>query len=67
MCGVINIKCVPYARNVQLDLRGQKDNWYCRHRPKIAINCWEKPGEDCHRRLVAEWLEKHLSTKIPEF
>jgi len=23
--------------------------------------CWEKPGQDCHRRLVAEWLEKHLA------
>jgi uncharacterized protein (DUF488 family) len=31
------------------------------------LMCWEKPGEDCHRRLVAEWLEKHLSIKVPEF
>lgn len=29
--------------------------------------CWEKPGEDCHRRLVAEWLGKHLNIKVPEF
>lgn len=28
--------------------------------------CWEKPGQDCHRRLVAEWLEKHLGIKVPE-
>jgi len=28
--------------------------------------CWERPGEDCHRRLVAEWLEKSLNVKIPE-
>ena len=28
--------------------------------------CWEKPGEDCHRRLVAEWLEKSLDIKVPE-
>jgi len=29
--------------------------------------CWEKPGEDCHRRLVAAWLGKHLNIKVPEF
>jgi hypothetical protein len=28
--------------------------------------CWEAPGEDCHRRLAAEWLEKSLNVKIPE-
>lgn len=28
--------------------------------------CWEKPGEDCHRRLVAEWLEKSLNIKVDE-
>lgn len=30
------------------------------------ILCWEKPGEDCHRRLVAEWIEKHTGIKVPE-
>ena len=28
--------------------------------------CWEKPGEDCHRRLVAEWLEQELGIEVPE-
>jgi uncharacterized protein (DUF488 family) len=28
--------------------------------------CWEKPGEFCHRRLVAEWIEAHLGVKVPE-
>ncbi len=28
--------------------------------------CYEKPGENCHRRLVAEWLENTLNVKIPE-
>lgn len=28
--------------------------------------CWEVPGEDCHRHLVADWLEKSLKIKIPE-
>ena len=29
--------------------------------------CWEKPGEFCHRRLVAEWLEAALGVKVPEY
>jgi hypothetical protein len=32
-----------------------------------VLLCWEKPGEFCHRRLVAEWLEKHLGVEIPEY
>lgn len=28
--------------------------------------CWEKPGEFCHRRLAAEWLENHLGVTVPE-
>ncbi len=28
--------------------------------------CWEVPGEDCHRRLVAEWIESSLGVKVPE-
>jgi uncharacterized protein (DUF488 family) len=32
-----------------------------------VLLCWEKPGVFCHRRLVAEWLEKSLGIEIPEF
>jgi uncharacterized protein (DUF488 family) len=28
--------------------------------------CWEAPDKFCHRRLVAEWLEKHLGVTVPE-
>lgn len=28
--------------------------------------CWEVPCENCHRHLVAEWLEKSLNVKILE-
>ena len=28
--------------------------------------CYEKSGEFCHRRLVAEWFEKHLNIKVEE-
>lgn len=29
--------------------------------------CWEKPGDACHRRFVAEWLEAALGIEIPEY
>lgn len=28
--------------------------------------CWEKPGDDCHRRLVADWIENALDVKVQE-
>lgn len=41
--------------------------------PDAILLCWEAPGENCHRRLVADWLEKSLffktvtlDVKIPE-
>lgn len=32
----------------------------------VTLLCWEKPGEFCHRRLIAEWLEENLKINIPE-
>ncbi len=34
--------------------------------PDAILLCWEKPDEDCHRRLVAEWMENALNIRIPE-
>ena len=34
--------------------------------PDAVLLCWEAAGEDCHRRLVAEWLEKFLKIQVPE-
>ena len=31
-----------------------------------VLLCWESPGKFCHRRIVAEWLEKALKITIPE-
>ncbi len=28
--------------------------------------CYEKPGEFCHRRLVANWFEQHLGVTVDE-
>ena len=35
----------------------------------IALLCYETPDKMCHRRFVAEWLEKHLHVhvQIPEY
>ncbi len=27
--------------------------------PRIALICYEKPSDFCHRRLVADWLNKN--------
>jgi hypothetical protein len=31
-----------------------------------VLLCWEKPGEGCHRRIVAEWFEVRLGVVVPE-
>ncbi|PJZ28737.1 DUF488 domain-containing protein [Leptospira kmetyi] len=33
----------------------------------IALLCYEKPGDFCHRRLVAEWIERKTGIEVPEF
>jgi uncharacterized protein YeaO (DUF488 family) len=33
----------------------------------LALLCYEKPGDPCHRRMVAEWLEKGNNISVPEF
>ncbi len=33
----------------------------------IVLLCFEKPGDFCHRRLVARWLERHLNIRVDEF
>lgn len=32
-----------------------------------VLLCWEAPGDVCHRRWVAEWLEQALGIEIPEY
>jgi hypothetical protein len=34
---------------------------------EAVLLCWEKPGEGCHRRLVAEWFEASLGVVVPEW
>ena len=32
----------------------------------IVLLCHEKAGEFCHRRLVADWLNRELGIEVPE-
>ena len=31
-----------------------------------VLLCWERPGQFCHRRLVAGWFEDALGATVPE-
>lgn len=33
----------------------------------VALCCFEKPNEFCHRHLVAEWLKEQLGLEVEEF
>lgn len=33
----------------------------------VALLCYEKIGEFCHRRLLAEWIERSLNIEVPEY
>lgn len=33
----------------------------------VALCCYEKYGDFCHRHLVADWLSKETSIKVEEF
>lgn len=32
-----------------------------------ALLCYEKPGDFCHRRLLADWMLEQAGLEIPEF
>lgn len=34
--------------------------------PDTVLLWYEKPGEYCHRRLAAAWLEEKLGIQVPE-
>jgi hypothetical protein len=33
----------------------------------IALLCFEKPGDFCHRELVADWLSVHFNIEVKEY
>ena len=32
-----------------------------------VLLCWEPPGEFCHRRILAAWIEENLGIEVPEW
>jgi len=52
-----------YVREVLKD-RDPKEV-YALHKNHILL-CWEAPGNSCHRRYLAEWLQEELGVSIPE-
>ena len=57
-----------YCKHFQLEVLDKLD-------PRVVFDeldgavllCYEKPGEFCHRRLVATWLETKLGIVVPEY
>ncbi|MDR0580633.1 MAG: DUF488 domain-containing protein [Holosporaceae bacterium] len=37
------------------------------NREHLALLCYEKPGEICHRRFIARWLEEGNGISVPEY
>lgn len=33
----------------------------------VALCCYEKPGDSCHRQLLAEWITQNTGIQIKEF
>ncbi|RHX84718.1 DUF488 family protein, N3 subclade [Leptospira stimsonii] len=33
----------------------------------IALLCYEKPGDFCHRRLVADWIKEKTGIEVEEY
>ena len=33
----------------------------------IVLLCYEKPGDFCHRHIVADWIEEALGVPVEEF
>lgn len=33
----------------------------------VALCCYEKPGDFCHRHILAEWITKNTGIKVTEF
>lgn len=33
----------------------------------VALLCFEKPGDFCHRQIVAKWLSRNLNIEVVEY
>ena len=63
-----------YERRFRQEVLSKVDAWDFYQRLErvsdgkdVALCCFEKDRKDCHRKLVAEWLERELGIEVPEF
>lgn len=57
-----------YTHIYRSEILAKLDAWkVAAYLDNCVLLCWEKPGEFCHRRLVAEWLQAATGKKVPEF
>lgn len=33
----------------------------------IVLLCYEKPGDFCHRHILADWLEENMGVRVDEY
>lgn len=45
-----------------ISMISRNENW-----KDVALLCYEKPGDFCHRRLFAKWLEEKTGYKVKEY
>ena len=53
------IKIKTLREDISILTRGEDVN--------IALLCWEKPGDFCHRHLFADWLKEKTGYEVKEF
>lgn len=51
----------------QFDPREMYDAIVAEYGDNVTLLCFEKPGDFCHRRLVATWFEENLGVEVPEW
>ena len=34
---------------------------------KSVLLCWEDPGDFCHRRIIADWMQEETGIEVPEW
>ena len=51
----------------QFDAREVHDAIVEEYGPDVTLLCFEKPGDFCHRRLVAAWFETALGVSVVEW
>jgi uncharacterized protein (DUF488 family) len=32
-----------------------------------VLLCWEEPGDFCHRRILADWIQEKIGIEVPEW